>query len=150
MSSKLSLIGLLFAFFAAPALGQIAVADAWVRGTVPGQMATGAFMQLTSSTDTMLVGVASPAAKVAEIHEMAMDGSVMKMRAIGKLALPAGKAVELKPGGYHLMLMELVQPLKAGDSVPLTLTFADRDGRKTTKEIKVPVRALTAQAMPKH
>ncbi|MCC7327992.1 MAG: copper chaperone PCu(A)C [Burkholderiales bacterium] len=150
MSSKLPLMGLLFALFAAPAWGQVTVADAWIRGTVPGQMATGAFMQLTSSTDTALVGVASPAAKVAEIHEMAMAGGVMKMRAIDKLALPAGKAVELQPGGYHLMLMQLVQPLKAGDSVPLTLTFADREGRKTTKEIKVPVRALTTPAMPRH
>ncbi|MEO8508071.1 MAG: copper chaperone PCu(A)C [Betaproteobacteria bacterium] len=151
MSSKLSLLGLLLALVAAPSLAQVSVTDAWVRGTVPGQKATGAFMQLKSSADTTLVSAASPAAKVVEIHEMAMDGGVMRMRAIDKLALPAGKAVDLKPGGYHVMLMDLGAQLKVGDSVPVTLTFADKDGRKSTQEVKVPVRALTAPAaMPKH
>lgn len=147
MPSKLSLLGLLLALVAAPSLAQVSITDAWVRGTVPGQMGTGAFMQLNSATDLTLIGVTSPAAKVAQIHEMALDAGVMKMRAIGKLPLPAGRTVELKPGGYHLMLMDLAHPLKAGDSVPVTLTFADKDGRKTTQEISVPVRALTA-AMP--
>lgn len=151
MSSKLSWLGLLLALVAAPSLAEVSVTDAWVRGTVPGQKATGAFMQLKSSADTTLVSAASPAAKVVEIHEMAMDGGVMRMRAVGKLALPAGKAVDLKPGGYHVMLMDLGAPLKEGDSVPVTLTFADKDGRQSTQEIKVPVRALTAPAaMPKH
>lgn len=151
MSSKLSLLGLLLALVAAPSLAQVSVTDAWVRGTVPGQKATGAFMQLKSSADTTLVNATSPAAKVVEIHEMAMDGGVMRMRAIDKLALPAGKSVDLKPGGYHVMLMDLGTQLKAGDSVPVTLTFADKDGRKSTQEINVPVRALTAPAaMPKH
>ena len=151
MSSKLSLLGLLLALVAVPSLAQVSVTDAWVRGTVPGQKATGAFMQLKSSADTTLVNATSPAAKVVEIHEMAMDGGVMRMRAIDKLALPAGKSVDLKPGGYHVMLMDLGTQLKAGDSVPVTLTFADKDGRKSTQEINVPVRALTAPAaMPKH
>ena len=144
MSSRLSLLGLLLALLAAPASAQVIVNDAWVRGTVPGQRGTGAFMQLTSPSDLTLVGVASPAAKVAEIHEMARDGNVMRMRAVDKLVLPAGKAVELKPGGYHVMLMDLVQPLREGDSIPVTLTFADKEGRKTTQEISAPVRALTA------
>lgn len=144
MSSRLSLLGLMLALLAAPASAQVTVTDAWVRGTVPGQKGTGAFMQLTSAADMTLVGVASPAAKVAEIHEMARDGNVMRMRAVDKLALPAGKAVDLKPGGYHLMLMELVQPLREGESVPVTLTFVDKEGRKTTQEISAPVRALTA------
>jgi periplasmic copper chaperone A len=147
MSSRISLLGLLLALLAAPAAAQVTIADAWVRGTVPGQKATGAFMQLTSAADTTLVSVASPAAKVAEIHEMAVDGGVMKMRALGKLALPAGKTVALKPGGYHLMLMDLTQPLKEGETIPVTLTFVDKEGRTTTQEIKAPVRALTA-AMP--
>jgi copper(I)-binding protein len=151
MSSKLSLLGLLLALVAAPSFAQVSVTDAWVRGTVPGQKATGAFMQLKSSTDATLVSAASPVAKVVEIHEMALDGGVMRMRAIDKLVLPAGKAVDLKPGGYHVMLMDLGGPLKEGDSVPVTLTFADKDGRKSTQEIKVLVRALTAPAaMPKH
>lgn len=144
MSSRLSLLGLLLALLAAPSSAQVVVADAWVRGTVPGQKGTGAFMQLTSAADTALVGVASPAARIAEIHEMVQDGNVMRMRAVDRVALPAGKAIALKPGGYHVMLMDLAQPLKEGEVVPVTLTFADKEGRKTTQEIKAPVRALTA------
>ena len=148
MSSRLALLGLLLALLAAPASAQVIVNDAWVRGTVPGQKGTGAFMQLTSPSDLTLVGVASPAAKVAEIHEMARDGNVMRMRAVDKLVLPAGKAVELKPGGYHVMLMDLVHPLREGDTIPVTLTFADKEGKTTTQEISAPVRALTAMGQP--
>ena len=144
MSSRLSLLALLLALLAAPAAAQVTVTDAWVRGTVPGQKGTGAFMRITSAADLTLVGVASPAAKVVEIHEMAQDGNMMRMRAVDKIALPAGKTIDLKPGGYHVMLMDLAQPLREGDKMPVTLTFADKDGRKTTQEIKAPVRALTA------
>ena len=123
---------------------QVAVIDAWVRGTVAGQQATGAYMQLKSATDTALVAAASPVAGVVEIHEMKMDGGVMKMSAIKRLAVPAGKATELKPGGYHVMLMELKQPLKEGETVPVTLTFEDMAGRKQTVEVKAPVKPLAA------
>ncbi len=112
----LALVGALS--LALPAAAQIAVADPWVRGTVAGQKATGAFMQLKSSTDTALVGAASPVAKIVEIHEMKMEGGMMKMSAIDKLPLPAGKTVDLKPGGYHVMLMDLTQELKDGQTVP--------------------------------
>jgi copper(I)-binding protein len=78
---------------------------------------------------------------------MTMDGGMMKMRAIPQIALPAGKPVTLGPGGYHVMLMDLAQPLKEGETVPVTLTFADKDGRRTTQDVKAPVRALTG-AMP--
>lgn len=149
-SSKVSLCALLLALVAMPALADVSVANAWVRGTVPGQKATGAFMQLKSTSDVALVGVASPAAKVVELHEMTQTGGVMRMRAVDKLPLPAGKLVELSPGGYHVMLMDLAQPLKEGDRVPVTLTFMDKEGRKTTQVVEVPVRALTAgSAMPK-
>ena len=127
---------------AVPAAAQVAVSDAWVRGTVAGQHATGAFMRLTSPDDVTIVGAASPAAKIVEIHEMKMDGGVMKMKAVGRLPLPAGKTVELKPGGYHVMLMELAQPLKDGDIVPVTLTFEDKTGGKQSVEVKAAVRAL--------
>ena len=126
-----------------PAVAQVTVSDAWVRGTVVGQKVSGAFMQLTSPADATLVAVTSPAAKTVEIHEMKMDGGVMKMRALENLALPAGKAVDLKPGGYHMMLMELTQPLKVGETVPLTLTIADKAGNKQTIEVKARVRPLT-------
>jgi copper(I)-binding protein len=125
---------------------QVTVADAWVRGTVTGQKATGAFMQLRSPTDTALVSAASPVAGVVEIHEMKMDAGVMRMGAIRTLAVPAGKPTELKPGGYHVMLMELKQPLKEGETVPVMLTFEDKAGKRQTVEVKAPVRALTAPA----
>jgi copper(I)-binding protein len=128
---------------ALPAAAQVAVADPWVRGTVAGQKATGAFMQLKSASDAALVGATSPVAKIVEIHEMKMEGGVMKMSAVDRLPLPAGKAVDLKPGGYHVMLMDLTQPLKEGESVPVTLTIEDKAGRKTTVEVKAAVKSLT-------
>ncbi len=148
MSSKLFIASLVLALAAPAALAQVVVSDAWVRGTVPGQRATGAFMQLASADDRDLVAVATPAAKAAEIHSMALENGVMKMRAMQSLPLPAGKTVELRPGGYHVMLLDLVAPLKEGDSVPVVLTFADKSGRNTTQEVKATVRALTAGAAP--
>jgi copper(I)-binding protein len=133
-----------------PAAAQVAVTDAWVRGTVPGQKVTGAFMQLKSPTGAALVAVTSPVAKLAEIHEMKQDGGVMRMRAVDKVALPAGKSVEFKPGGYHVMLMDLTGPLKEGDTVPLTLTVEDKAGKKETLEVKAQVKALTAADLPAH
>ncbi len=120
----------------------VKVDDAWVRATVAQQKSTGAFMRLTAEKEAQLVAVSSPLAGVAEIHEMAMDKDVMKMRAVGRLALVAGKATEFKPGGYHVMLMDLKQAMKAGDTVPLTLVFEDAAQKRTTLELKLPVRAL--------
>ena len=139
-----------WAFVAAQAWADVTVTDAWVRGTVAAQTATGAFMTLRSSEDLTLVNAASPAANIVEVHEMRMKDNVMYMRAIDDLALPAGKTVELKPGGYHVMLIELVKPLAKGDKVPITLTFADKDGKKTKVEVKAEVRALGAPPMMKH
>jgi copper(I)-binding protein len=125
---------------ASPAWAQTTVKDAWVRGTVAQQKATGAFMTLTNAQGGKLLSAASPVAGVVEVHEMKMEGNVMKMAAIPSLELPAGKAVELKPGGFHIMLMDLKQGLKHGDSVPLILTIEDRDGKKERLEIKATVR----------
>ena len=126
---------------------QTAVKDPWVRGTVPTQKASGAFMHITSTAGGKLVAAASPVAGVVEIHEMTMDGNVMKMRAVPGLDLPAGKTVELKPGGYHVMLMDLKQQLKPGETVPLTLTIEGKDGKRETIEVKAPVKPL---ATPGH
>jgi len=115
------------------------VEGAWVRSAVPGQHATGAFMKITAPRPMQLVGVSTPVAGVAEVHEMKMEGDVMKMRAVPALDLPAGRAVELKPGGYHLMLMELKQPLEAGSTVPITLLLRDGAGTESRLELKVPV-----------
>ncbi|MDO9504563.1 MAG: copper chaperone PCu(A)C [Hydrogenophaga sp.] len=126
----------------AQAPANVEVKDAWVRATVAQQKATGAFMQLTAQADTRVVQASSPIAGVVEIHEMAMDKDVMKMRAVPALALPAGKTVELKPGGYHVMLMDLKGPVKAGDVVPVTLVLEGKDGQRSTLEVKATARPL--------
>ena len=140
--NSLKLLALSLALAAAGAQAQTTVKDAWVRGTVPQQKATGAFMQLHSVQGGRLVSVSTPAAAVAEIHEMSMQGNTMKMRAVPALELPAGQAVELKPGGFHVMLMALKQPLKAGETVPLTMVVEGKDGKRETLELQVPVKAL--------
>lgn len=133
----------LFALAAGSAFAQTTVKDAWVRGTVPQQQASGLFAEITSAKGGRLVAVSSPVAAVVEIHEMAMEGNVMKMRALPDgLPLPAGKTVTLAPGGYHVMLMGLKQQLKAGDKVPFTLTVEDADKTRETIKIEAPVRAL--------
>ena len=124
----------------------VKVEGAWARASVPGQKATGAFMTLTAPAATQLVGVSSPAAGVAEVHEMAMQGDVMKMRAIESLALPAGQPVQLKPGGHHIMLLDLKAPLAEGATVPLTLLFKDGAGKSGKIELQVPVGAVTTPA----
>jgi hypothetical protein len=131
---------------AASAQAQVTVSGAWARGTVEGQKASGAYMQLKSADGATLVGVESPLAGVAEIHEMRMEGSTMRMRAIPKLELPAGQAVDLKPGGYHVMLMNLKAPLKRGESVPLRLKFQGKDGKRQEVEVNAEVRDLTASS----
>ena len=129
--------------FVASAFAQnVTVSDAWVRATVPGQKATGAFMKLTAKEGAKLVGVSSPAAGVAEIHEMKMDKDIMKMAALPNgLELPAGKAVELKPGSYHVMLMDLKAPILKDSTVPVTLVFQDAKGVKTNLDVKLPASA---------
>jgi copper(I)-binding protein len=131
-----------------PAFADVTVKDAWIRGTLPGQKVTGAFMQLSSTADSSLVAASSPSAKFVEIHEMKNDGGVMKMKAIDRLALPAGKSVALAPGGYHMMLFDLKTPLNVGDTVPLTLTFEDSAGKKSTIEVNATVKSLTAAIPP--
>lgn len=150
MTCKSFAAGLVLALAAVAAHAQVVVKDAWVRGTVPGQKATGAFMQLQSPSDASLVAVSSPVAKVVEIHTMAMEGGVMKMRPVEAIALPAGSAVDLKPGGYHVMLMD-VGALKDGETVPLKLTFADKAGKRTTQDVNAVVRPLADGAgAPRH
>jgi periplasmic copper chaperone A len=131
----------------AQAQAQVTVKEPWVRATVAQQKATGAFLQIHSTQGAQLVSARSPVAGVVEIHEMAMDGNVMRMRALPRgLPLPAGKVVELKPGGYHLMLMDLKGPIQDGQSVPLTLVIESKDGQKQTLEVKATARPLNAAA----
>lgn len=120
----------------------------WIRGTVEGQKATGAFMTLISKKDAVLVGasVSSKIAGVVEVHEMRMEGDRMLMRPLPRLELPAGKPVELARGGYHIMLMDLKKPLKAGDHVTLTLKVENAAKKMESIKVKTEVRDLNGEA----
>ncbi|MEQ1658969.1 MAG: copper chaperone PCu(A)C [Hylemonella sp.] len=127
----------------------VEVREAWVRSTVPNQKSSGAFMKLTAKEGTRLIGADSPVAGITEVHEMKMEGDVMKMRAVSALELPAGKTVELKPGGYHVMLMDLKTALKKDSTIPLTLLFKDAKGVESKVEVQLPVRGMApGAAMP--
>ncbi|QQQ01582.1 copper chaperone PCu(A)C [Lysobacter enzymogenes] len=125
---------------------QVAIDAPWVRATVPRQPATGAFMRLTAARDLRLVGARSPAAEHVEVHEMAMQGQMMRMRQVASLDLPKGRAVALAPGGYHLMLIGLQRPLRAGEKVALTLLFEDADGKRSEQQVHAEVRPLATPA----
>ena len=107
------------------AAGPVAVSDALCRPTPKGRQVTGCYLTLTAPVADTLVSVASPVAALAQVHEMRMESNMMMMRELeAGLPLPAGQAVSLAPGGNHIMLMGVTEPLRAGDTVPLTLTFA--------------------------
>jgi len=142
MKNKISIaLALVAVLWTGHALAQnVEVKNPWARATVQGQKASGAFMTLTAKTDTTLVGVASSVAGLAQVHEMKMDGNVMQMRPLPDgLRLPAGKAVALKPGSFHLMLMDLKVPLQKDTTIPVTLRFKDAKGVESTLDLKVPV-----------
>ena len=130
----------------AAASAPVTITGGWVRSSVAGQKGSGAFMKITAKESVRLTAVSSPVAGVAEVHEMKMDGDVMKMRAVPVLELPAGSTVELKPGGYHLMLMDLKQSLTVGSTVPVTLMFKDGKGAERRVEVKLPVAAAAPGA----
>lgn len=126
----------------AAGVAPVDIKDAWVRQTVPGQSGTGAFMKLQAPQGAKLVGLSTPVAGVAEVHEMKMDNGTMRMRELAEgLPLPARQTVELKPGGFHVMLMDLKQPLPKGAIVPLTLRFEDAKGQPLSRTVQVPVGA---------
>ncbi|WP_039783786.1 copper chaperone PCu(A)C [Herbaspirillum huttiense] len=108
-------------------LGQLEIGHPYARATVPGQPAAGAYLSIENkgSAPDRLVGVSSPVAKSGEIHTMAMEGNVMKMREVeGGLEVKPGQKIAMQPGnGYHIMLMGLSKPLQAGEKVPATLIF---------------------------
>jgi copper(I)-binding protein len=127
---------------------QVQVTDAWVRATVAGQQATGAFMNVQSAVPLKLVMVRSPLAAAAAIHMMQVDDAgVKRMRPIAWLDLPAGQVTQLKPGGYHIMLTELKTPAKAGERAVLTLVLEDATRQRQEIEVQAEIRALNA---PQH
>jgi copper(I)-binding protein len=145
-----SLLAILaFTAVMAPAQAQeVSVKDAWIRGTVQGQSATGAFMELTGKSNARLVGASSPVAKVVEVHNMKVENGVMKMFPVEGIDLPAGKPVKLAPGGYHVMLMDLQKPLNAGDKVPMKLTFELANKKREAVDLQVDVRDIRGMAKP--
>lgn len=139
-----------FALASAAVHAQVTVSEPWTRATVPGMKAAGAYMRIESKSETRLVAAASPAAKIVEVHEMAIVDNVMKMRRISAIPIAPGKPVELRPGGFHIMLIDLAKPLERGASVPITLTFEGRDGKREEVQVKVEVRELAAGAPKDH
>lgn len=117
----------------------IKVEQAWIRARLPGQDITAGYLTLTAEQAAQLVGASSTAAGHVELHEMKVDGDVMRMRAVDAIDLPAGQAVELKSGGFHMMLLDLKTPLANNTAAPLVLTFKDANGREFKEEMKVPV-----------
>ena len=126
--------------------GGIEITDAWARATPGGAESGGAYLTLMSPTGDRLTSVTSPAAAMAQLHEMTNDGGVMKMRDVTAIDLPPGKPVTLKPGGLHVMMMGLTHPLQPGQSVPLTLQF-DRAG---AREVSVAVGKVGAMGPESH
>lgn len=128
-------------FIAGGALAQtshIEIGSAWARATPGGATSGVVYLTIRSPSVDRLVSAASPVAGKAELHSMAMAGMVMKMRPLAGLAIPAGRPVTLEPGGNHIMLLGLKQPLRAGQSFPLTLTFAKAGPRVVTVAVEKP------------
>jgi copper(I)-binding protein len=132
----LSAIAAVLLAVSAAAGAQVRIDHPWARPTVAAQTSTDVYLSITSVGGGRLVEASSPLAASAEVHEMKMDGDVMRMRRIDALPLPAGRPVELKPGGYHLMLFGLKAPVKAGEAVPVKLVVEDAKGRRETVDVK--------------
>lgn len=139
-----ALAGLLAVLALPAAQAQVRIDEPWVRGTLDGQMATGAFMRITAPATARLIEASSPLAGVVEIHEMRLDNQVMRMRAVAAVDLPAGQTVELKPGGYHVMLMDLRRTLRPGEIVPIRLVI-ETAGQRQTVEVGALVRPAVAR-----
>ena len=138
MNRKCIVAGALLLAAASGAFAQVKVEQPWARPTVEGQMAGGAFLKIQNVGGAdRLLSASSSAAGMVQLHTMSMEGDVMKMREVEAIDLPAGKTVELRPGGLHLMLMGLKSPLKEGSKVPLTLKFEKAGEVK----VEVPVAA---------
>jgi copper(I)-binding protein len=145
----------LFAVLAIPAfaldyrLGAIEIGQPWARATPPTAESGGGFLVITNTgaTPDRLIAVKSPAADKVEIHEMKMDGNIMRMREVEKgIEIPPGATVELKPGGFHVMFMGLKAPFAKDAKVPLTLVFE----KAGSIDVELMVQAMGAQPPPMH
>jgi copper(I)-binding protein len=144
MSTFKRIYPFIFLCVSATALAQVQVKEPWVRATVPAQKSSGAFMQLSAKEDSRLISASSPVAGIVELHQMSLSNNVMKMSAVKAIDIPAGRGAELKPGGYHVMLLDLKQQLREGDTVPMTLVVEGKDKKRQTIEVKATVRSLQA------
>lgn len=126
---------------------RVRVTNAWSKPTVPGQSVAGAYLDIVSDVPATLLKVESPEAAVVELHSMKMEGDVMRMRAVPKIDLPAGKEVRLEPGGLHVMLMDIRKPFKVGEKIPLTLVI--ESGGKT-QTVNVSAEVKNAKPGPAH
>ncbi len=121
----LALLGTLIAL---PAFAQTAptvqLDHAWARATASAGQAGAAYLTITTTAPDQLTAASTPVAQTAQLHQSRMNNGMMEMRPVPSLAVTPGHPVTLAPGGYHMMLTGLKQPLKAGDRFPLTLTFA--------------------------
>ena len=125
-------------------VSSLQIDNAYTRATAPGQQVAGGFMKIENKgAADQLISASSPAAGEVQLHEMAMEGNVMKMRQLKDIPVPAGGAVELKPGGLHLMLMNIKTPLAAGETIPVKLKFA----KAGEVEVKFQVNSMGAGAV---
>lgn len=130
-------------------IANLEIITPWARATAPTAPSGGGFVVIknTGASADRLVSARSPAAGAVQIHEMKMDGNVMRMRELEKgVEIPAGATVSLAPGGLHLMMMGLKEPLKQGSSVPLTLVFE----KAGSIDVDLAVEALGAAAPSEH
>jgi copper(I)-binding protein len=131
-----ALAAILIAGSALAQTSELVIKDAWARATPGGAQTAGVYVTIVSATADRLTGASTPAAQKAELHQMTMDGGVMKMRQVDAIDLPAGQAVTLKPGGYHIMLTGLAQPPRAGQTFALTLSFEKAGSRDVTVKVE--------------
>lgn len=140
MAFSLAMFGAVFAHAQTAKVGNITIDGAYTRATVQGQKVAGGFMKIAAqgSSDQLISG-SSPVAEEVQLHTMSMEDNVMKMRQVNAIDIPANGAVELKPGGLHIMFMGIKSPLTAGTMVPVKLKFA----KAGEVEVKLPVNAMT-------
>lgn len=144
-------LGALIGLFVGVAFaGDVVVSEAWTRATAPGQKVAGVYFDIESAVDAKLVGVQTSLTDAAEIHQMSIEDGVMRMRQVPAVNLPAGDRVEFKPGGYHVMLFDLEQPLHAGQQFVLSLTLSDDTGHQTEVAVEVQVRNLDGSPVGGH
>ncbi len=150
MNRLAAVITLSATMIASAAASELSVRNAWARATAPGQAVAGVFMDLGAERPLSVVGGTSPASERVELHTMAMQEGVMVMRRVPEIAVPAGKTVQLKPGGLHVMLIGLKAQLQEGQTVPLTLQVRDAAGKVSQVQVEAQVRRHAERAGGMH